>query len=409
MKTTSKILLLGLCVLLQAGCGTKAVYIDESFSVDSPFKIKTRGDTTLACESVRRALLGQGYLIDLATSEEVKARKATRGEGKQNSFIEMNAVCVPDTGGSTIFATGVLSTYAMKMSSSSASVGVSAIGSISLPIGQSVDSLVKVAEQTIDDKDFYKRFFTAVEAILGEMETREPAEEIAEETAVPETTSEPVVHPAIWPELFPENTASEEAPADTESATQPLTQPAILPDLFPGNAATGAESQQQTGQTEQTAPAVAPSVSPGETGTAPIAAPVQDQQSPAASTETTSQDLPSAETPEGRAGQQPAMTNAVPGKDEEQMGISPTPAPDEEPMGISVQSVNDEEPLGILPAPPAAQKTPAADASQLAPIQVTPVTRKSMPAALQVMPKQVTPKPAAEDTLTPGSSVENIF
>jgi len=124
---------------------------------------------------------GRGYLIDLASSEEVKARKATRGEGKQNAFIEMNAACVPDSNGSTVFATGVLSNYAMKMSSSSASVGVAAIGSISLPIGQSVDSLVKVSEETIDDTAFYKRFFSAVETILGEIEADKPAEDIAEE------------------------------------------------------------------------------------------------------------------------------------------------------------------------------------------------------------------------------------
>ena len=166
MTYRSKILLLLLSALLLVACSKKAVYVDESFSNDSPFKLRVTEDVTLSCESARRSLLGQGYLIELANSDEVKARKATRGE---NTFIEMNVVCVPESNGSTVFATGVLSSYDMKKNTSSASVGLSALGSISLPIGQSIDSLVKVSEETIDDKGFYKRFFTAVETQLSEM------------------------------------------------------------------------------------------------------------------------------------------------------------------------------------------------------------------------------------------------
>ncbi|MBK6511173.1 MAG: DUF2242 domain-containing protein [Haliea sp.] len=205
------LLLLVIGALFQTGCGTEAAYNEESFSSDSPFKLRVDGDIEAACESARRSLLGQGYLIDLASSEEVKGRKAARVEGQQNAFIEMTVVCVPERGGSTVFATGVLSTYDLKKNSSSASVGLSALGSISLPIGQSVDSLVKVSEQTIDDKEFYKRFFSAVETILGEMRIREadddPATEPAQESTAQEA-GQPVAQPRIWPELFPEQSAS---------------------------------------------------------------------------------------------------------------------------------------------------------------------------------------------------------
>ncbi|MBK6741099.1 MAG: DUF2242 domain-containing protein [Haliea sp.] len=209
------LLLLLMGALFQTGCGTEAAYNEESFSSDSPFKLRVDGDIEAACESARRSLLGQGYLIDLASSEEVKGRKAARVEGQQNAFIEMTVVCVPERGGSTVFATGVLSTYDLKKNSSSASVGLSALGSISLPIGQSVDSLVKVSEQTIDDKEFYKRFFSAVETILGEMRIREadddPATEPAQESAAQEA-GQPVAQPRIWPELFPEQDASAVTP-----------------------------------------------------------------------------------------------------------------------------------------------------------------------------------------------------
>jgi hypothetical protein len=233
MNDRLKILLLLLMgALFQTGCGTEAAYNEESFSSDSPFKLRVDGDIEAACESARRSLLGQGYLIDLASSEEVKGRKAARVEGQQNAFIEMTVVCVPERGGSTVFATGVLSTYDLKKNSSSASVGLSALGSISLPIGQSVDSLVKVSEQTIDDKEFYKRFFSAVETILGEMRIREadddPATEPAQESTAQEA-GQPVAQPRIWPELFPAQDASAVTPQPSAEQAAPEAVPAVAP------------------------------------------------------------------------------------------------------------------------------------------------------------------------------------
>lgn len=191
MKYGTTILLLVLAALLQTACSNQAVYTGESFASDSPFRMRADGQGPMACESARRALLGQGYLIESASGDSIKGRKAYRTEDTQNTFIEMNIVCLDEVSGSTLFATGVLSTYALKKSSSSASVGLSALGSISLPIGQSADSLVKVSEETIDDKDFYKRFFSAVDIILGEMRA-------SSEAAVP-AMPEPVPPPAATP------------------------------------------------------------------------------------------------------------------------------------------------------------------------------------------------------------------
>lgn len=179
MADRLKHLLLSLCVLLTSACGSQSVYDEESFASDSPFKRHVEGSADEACESARRILLGQGFLIDTASGEEIKARKATRGGDSQNTFIEMNIVCLAEPSGSTLFATGLLSEFALKKSSSSASVGVSALGSISLPIGQSADSLVKVSEETINDTAFYKRFFAAVELLLIQMQAGKAALEPA--------------------------------------------------------------------------------------------------------------------------------------------------------------------------------------------------------------------------------------
>lgn len=238
MKDRSKLLLLTLCVLLQTACSNNAAYPEESFAYDSLFKLRTDGEVAMACESARRSLLGDGYLIVSANSEGAVGRKAYKSEGKENTFIEMNVVCVPDATGSTVFATGVLSTYTLKMSSSSASVGVSALGSISLPIGQSADSLVKVSEETINDKEFYRRFFVAVDTILDDLKAGKAAAELAAEPAAPASTSEPVSAPAV-PEPVSAPVAPE--PALVPAAAPTVAAPVVAPPVTPAEPVTVSE------------------------------------------------------------------------------------------------------------------------------------------------------------------------
>ncbi|MEZ5501807.1 MAG: DUF2242 domain-containing protein [Halioglobus sp.] len=238
-----------LCMLFLAACSNQAVYTGESFADDSPFRMRADGEVATACESARRSLLGQGYLIESASSEGVKGRKAYRSEDAQSTFIEMNVVCLPETKGSTLYATGLLTTYALKKSTSSASVGLSALGSISLPIGQSADSLVKVSEETIDDKDFYKRFFTAVGNTMSEMQA---------DRVLPEPVPEAV---AVAPDPAPAAAAEPATPAEPTALHtvpgEPVTTPA------PVDAAPAPEPA--SGQAEAVA---APVQRPAESGPA---------------------------------------------------------------------------------------------------------------------------------------------
>jgi hypothetical protein len=112
-------------------------------------------------------LLGDGYIIDIYSKENTKGRKAYRSDSDRSTFIEMNVVCVDEPDGSMVYANGLLSTYDIKRSSGSASVGVSAFGSVSLPFGQSVDSMVKISDETIRDREFYRRFFNALNIVMA--------------------------------------------------------------------------------------------------------------------------------------------------------------------------------------------------------------------------------------------------
>jgi hypothetical protein len=288
MKHTPAFLLVTCLGALLTGCGSEAVYIDESFANDSPFKLKVTEPAPVACESARRSLLGQGYLIDTTSGEQVKGRKAYRRDDSQNTFIEMNVVCIPDRKGSTLYTNGVLSTYDLKKSGNSASVGISAVGSISLPIGQSADSLVKIAEETIEDKAFYGRFFAAVAHVLKEMEESPEEDEAAPgkaEAAAPKPAPEADIPlepgPASVPGIVPEPGPAPTAPA--AGAPQPVVVPepgTVAPAVAPGP--TPAVSATPTTPVDTAKPA-APGPVQGFSVSAPAALPhAQPSPAPAA-------------------------------------------------------------------------------------------------------------------------------
>lgn len=159
------------CAFALVSCAGKQPQVtQDSFSADSRYQRKYKASQATACDAARRALLGDGYNIENAASDQVKGRKAYQSEGDRSTFIEMNLVCVGDPSGSTLYANGVLSTYDVKKAGGSASVGLSALGSVSLPFGQSADSMVKTSDQTVTDREFYRRFFSAVATVLAEME-----------------------------------------------------------------------------------------------------------------------------------------------------------------------------------------------------------------------------------------------
>ena len=57
------------------------------------------------------------------------------------------------------FVTKLQESYALKKSQNSASLGVGAIGSVSLPVTSGSDSMVKVSSATMSSDGCYDRFF----------------------------------------------------------------------------------------------------------------------------------------------------------------------------------------------------------------------------------------------------------
>jgi len=171
-RATTFSALLPIAALLLTACATPQATSKSATTAtkpDSPYQKQFSEDAASTCAAANRALLGDGYLTDAIVNDKLKGRKSYRLDSEHTAVVDMTVTCLsnPD-GGSSVYANGLRTIYEMKKSSTSASVGVSVFGSLSLPIGQSADSMVKTTDETISEREFYVTFFAALEHSLNE-------------------------------------------------------------------------------------------------------------------------------------------------------------------------------------------------------------------------------------------------
>ena len=156
---------------LLTGCASpgKGFGSQEQFSSTVTYSRLFDATPAQTCEAARRALLSQGYIIDNARADLVDGRKNFQPEPESHLKMEIRVVCAPDSSDGKVilgFVTALQDRYALKKSNNSASLGVGAFGSVSLPFSSSNDSMVKVASETITSDAFYDRFFDLVKRYL---------------------------------------------------------------------------------------------------------------------------------------------------------------------------------------------------------------------------------------------------
>ncbi len=185
--------------LALAGCGGRAAdnaLLRESFDSGDTFSRTVDGRPAEACEAARRTLLSQGYAIARADDGQVEGNKNFQPREDDHEQLVLRISCAPrGTDQALVFVSAVQDRYALKKSPTSASVGVGALGSVSLPFGSNDDSLVKVASSTITDADFYRRFFQRLQQYLP-VAAAKPAPPAA---SAPEPAPVPAAAPAAQP------------------------------------------------------------------------------------------------------------------------------------------------------------------------------------------------------------------
>ena len=249
-----------------AGCSSKktAIYEHENFDDSGTFSRNYPVTDKTACESSRRALLSQGYIITSNDPKMISGHKSFQQTGESHLEISFNIVCADDGGSehhATMFANALQDRYALKKVNNSASLGVGVLGSVSMPIGSTDDSMVKVASETVSSAQFYDRFFGLVEVFLPkpkevvkavkapqkakpDLGVPEPAPvptEVIVPAPQPVIVPEPVVAPASEPVLLPPAAAEPVLPvleaqvtvpavvAPVTPVVEPVTEPAITP------------------------------------------------------------------------------------------------------------------------------------------------------------------------------------
>ncbi|NIE73762.1 DUF2242 domain-containing protein [Pantoea sp. Tr-811] len=233
---------LGLALVLAGvtGCSSKkaAIYEHENFDDSGTYSRSFPVTDAGSCEAARRALLSQGYIITSSGANQVMGNKSFQQNSENHLQISFNVTCAPDVNDSqrsTMFANALQDRYSLKKSNSSASLGVGVLGSVSMPIGSSDDSMVKVASETVTAAQFYDRYFALVESYLpkpkkvAKAKVEAPApkpEKPAPDLGLPEQASAAPAAPAAAPAALAP--ASEAAPApvvNDSQGSQPVAPP----------------------------------------------------------------------------------------------------------------------------------------------------------------------------------------
>ena len=159
-------------ILVMAGCtsaGVTTFGVQENFGSVATYSRLFDATPAQTCEASRRALLSQGYVISSSSADLVEGKKSFQPEPESHLQMVVRVVCVPEANDGKVslgFVTATQDTYALRKTNNSASVGVGAIGSVSLPFSSSSESLVKVGSETIAKDTFYDSFFDLVKRYL---------------------------------------------------------------------------------------------------------------------------------------------------------------------------------------------------------------------------------------------------
>ena len=159
-------------IFVMAGCtstGVKTFGVQENFGSVATYSRLFDATPAQTCEASRRALLSQGYVISSSSADLVEGKKSFQPEPESHLQMLVRVVCVPEANDGKVslgFVTAIQDTYALRKTNNSASVGVGAIGSVSLPFSSSSESLVKVGSETIAKDTFYDSFFDLVKRYL---------------------------------------------------------------------------------------------------------------------------------------------------------------------------------------------------------------------------------------------------
>jgi hypothetical protein len=168
----STLALAGAASVMITGCASKPPVARGPFVGSAPFSKTLTGSGDAVCWSVKRALLGQGYMLE--RSGEPGVLTGTRDyqpEEKVNVTLRLQTTCADNRDGTSIvFATAEREESKLQKMKQSTSAGIGP-ATITIP-GGSAKVLGVIKRETIDDPNFYNSFFTLVQGYVAQEERR---------------------------------------------------------------------------------------------------------------------------------------------------------------------------------------------------------------------------------------------
>jgi Uncharacterized protein conserved in bacteria (DUF2242) len=160
--------LLSLTVAVVGCASRKHDVARDSISVKAPFSETFAGSADTVCWSVKRALLSQGYMLDRTTDSGVlTGTREFQPDPKVNVTIHLQTSCADNRDGTSIvFVTASREDSQLQKMKQSTSVGVGP-ATLTMPSG-SAQVLGVVRRETIQDPDFYNRFFALINGFVAQ-------------------------------------------------------------------------------------------------------------------------------------------------------------------------------------------------------------------------------------------------
>jgi hypothetical protein len=149
------------------------------FVSSAPFSKTIPGSGDAVCWSVKRALLGQGYMLERSSETGVlTGTRDSQPTEKMNITVHLQTTCADNRNGTSIvFVTADREVSKLQRMKQSTSAGIGP-ATITLPAG-SAKVLGIVRRETLEDPNFYNSFFALVEGFVAQ-EGRSHAEKHAE-------------------------------------------------------------------------------------------------------------------------------------------------------------------------------------------------------------------------------------
>lgn len=282
-----------LAVALGACSSTKPAFRDDQLfsNAASPFQHNFNFASNDACEAARRALLSQGYMTTTTHDGTVDASKNFQPASDSHVVVEIHVVCTAADAANTsvVYVNAVQNGYALKKSDTSASVGLSIFGSLSLPIRTNNDAMVKISSETIQSSKFYDRFFELVNQYLQATARSQPVPH----GEVKITPLPPPINPApalaiapdsaVPPAAVPPAAAATAAAATVHSAAPATGGSTTVQIASPAPAASAAPQQPAAVSGNGTVPAVLTTAAAAPSGASSAAATATAVHAPEAS------------------------------------------------------------------------------------------------------------------------------